>query len=205
MITLTVKGLAKNFGLKKIFSDLNFTASGGTITGISGPNGSGKSTLLKCLTYLLPLSSGEICWKRDDMVIEKSMLRKYLGYAAPYISHYPELTVKENLDLLQKLRKNNPIDINSNSSSVDISSLVHQPYGELSSGQQQRVKLTSAIQHQPDILILDEPTTNLDSDGIYAVKTLISEFKSKQALILLASNRKNELAWCDQNIQVNSD
>ncbi|MEX0778863.1 MAG: ABC transporter ATP-binding protein [Balneolales bacterium] len=198
MITLKTHNLAKRFGEKAVFSNVEINFKG-SVLGIGGPNGSGKSTLLKSLAGLLRPSAGKMVWEVGGDKIEGTLARKEIGYAAPYINHYAELTVMDNLVFISRLRflKNaheRILDL------IRILKIAHQkdvPYGLLSSGQQQRVKLVAALLDQPHVLFLDEPGTNLDKAGGDIVKTIIKEFVVNGGSVLLASNNENELELCE--------
>ncbi|MEX0684825.1 MAG: ABC transporter ATP-binding protein [Balneolales bacterium] len=199
MITLETKQLAKRFGNKTVFShiDINFQND---ILGIGGPNGSGKSTLLKCLAGLLRPSAGSFCWDTGDKKLDGPMLPKEIGFAAPYINHYSELSVKENLAFISSLRSLQNADsrIDDIMQVLDIFDHKDGIFGRLSSGQQQRVKLAAALIDQPKVLFLDEPGTNLDKQGNEIIKSLIRDFVSGGGTVILASNNEDELELCDQ-------
>src|SRR5690554_1790100 len=103
MIQLHVTSLAKFFGRKQVFSGLTFSF-GTTVLGIVGANGSGKSTLLKCLTGLMKPSSGSVVWNLKDAALTPKNVKHHLGFSAPYVQLYEELTVKENLQFLVDLK-----------------------------------------------------------------------------------------------------
>lgn len=203
MVEINVDSLSKRFGNKEIISDLSFTFPA-SIIGVAGINGSGKSTLLKCLSGLIKPTSGTIEWRLNGHSVDPVLLRNFLGYVAPYIQLYEELTVSENLKFLIELHDNgHNISISDLLSRFDADKLVSSIYGSLSTGQQQRVKLAASIFHDPDFLILDEPGSNLDRSGKLAVKQLVSQFRSEQKMVLLASNQQDELALCDEIIDLN--
>ena len=204
MIELEVTSLYKHFGKENVLSDLNFSTKS-TIIGIAGVNGSGKSTLLRCLSGLLKVSRGEINWKMDDKKLTKSELRHHSGYAAPYVELYEELTVVENLNFILKLRS---IE-NSNGSiteetlkAANALKLSDQYYGDLSTGQRQRIKLVSALLHKPNILFLDEPGSNLDAAGRDLIEKIINRYRVPNHMVVLASNLEQELQLCDQIIEL---
>ena len=199
MITLETRQLTKRFGPKSVFNDVNIHFTG-AILGIGGPNGSGKSTLLKCLAGLLRPSAGEIAWDADDKRISGPMLRKDIGYAAPYLNHYAELTVDENLAFVARLRSLEKARerIGELLRILDIHHQKNVSYGSLSSGQQQRVKLAAALLGQPRVLFLDEPGTNLDKKGNQIVNSLVMSFLDRGGTVILASNNEGELDLCEQ-------
>ena len=198
MIELRVTSLTKKYGYKSVFSDLNFISTS-TVMGIAGANGSGKSTLLRVLSGLLKPTSGKIEWTIDRNPVDMAGFKQNIGYTAPYVELYEELTVFENLEFILKVRglsDNNTIpDQLKKMDAVDLSG---QFYGSLSTGQRQRIKLAAAMIHQPSILFLDEPGSNLDKKGLGRVEQMIQEFKSSRTFVLIASNLSAELDLCDQ-------
>ena len=195
---LTVSSLSKRIGKKLILQEVSFRHEGG-VMGIGGPNGSGKSTLMKCLAGLMKPSSGEISWQNGSEM-DFDTIRLQLGYAAPYISHYPELTTRENLMFLAHIRNLTDPEtrVDQLLSKTGIAHRADVRFGSLSSGQQQRVRLASALLHTPGILFLDEPGTNLDDTGRSLVRQIIDESRTNQILTLIASNAEEELDLCDQ-------
>lgn len=205
MIELKVQSLTKKFGFKSVFSELNFTSTA-AVLGIAGSNGSGKTTLLRILSGLLKPSSGEVQWFNNQKPVEFTGFQKFIGYAAPYVELYEELTVKENLEFICKLRGLSETGrIQDQLSNMDAGDLSEQYYGSLSTGQRQRIKLAAALVHQPKILFLDEPGSNLDRKGIGRVEETIREFRSNPTFVLIASNLKEELDLCDQIIHLTNE
>lgn len=203
MIHLQATSLSKFFGRKEVFSGLSFSYET-TVLGISGANGSGKSTLLKCLTGLMKPSSGTVNWKVRDADLTLKTLKRHLGFAAPYIQLYEELTAEENLKFLTNLQNGRPAEpVESLLNRFEVKELASRTYGTLSTGQQQRIKLAAAILHSPEILILDEPGSNLDASGQSAVKHLVAEYRDNQKMVLLASNQGSELDLCDEILNLN--
>lgn len=204
MIHLTVSSLYKNYGSVAALSGISFQATS-DIIGISGHNGSGKSTLLKCLAGLLRPSRGEVTWQMDGTVHKKENLLRNLGFSAPYISLYEELTVVENLQFISDIRgskQTRPIE-------ELLTMFECQPFRDslfssLSTGQQQRARLAAATLHDPPILLLDEPGSNLDQQGRDMVKTITSHYRNqKNRMLIIASNQKEELDLCNQIIDLN--
>ena len=198
MIQLHVTSLAKFFGRKQVFSGLTFSF-GTTVLGIAGANGSGKSTLLKCLTGLMKPSSGSVVWNLKDAALTPKNVKHHLGFSAPYVQLYEELTVKENLQFLVDLKSGSAAEsIEQLLGRFEAEELSNRSYGTLSTGQQQRIKLSAAIIHDPQILVLDEPGSNLDPKGKGAVSRLITEYRQQNKMVLLASNQSDELDLCDK-------
>ncbi|MDZ7658346.1 ABC transporter ATP-binding protein [Fodinibius sp.] len=206
MITLSVKQLKKSFGPNIIFSDVSFDHQS-TALGIAGSNGSGKSTFLKCIGGLLPPSSGDIAWKDNGTALNKTALKNKLGYAAPYINLYNELSCRENLEFISKMRhqSNYVKTIDLWISKVGLKHALDQPFGKLSTGQQQRLRLASALFHDPDILLLDEPGSNLDEEGRNLITEIVTAFDTPEKVIIIASNNPDELSLCERIFSIEKE
>jgi len=205
MIGLTVSSLTKKYNRKIVFQNLSFSYSAGVL-GISGSNGSGKSTLLKCLAGLARPNSGSVEWKKRGKTVEKDEFKNLIGYAAPYINLYDELTVFENLEFLAEvsLQKKDVSSLNELLEYTDAFGYRDKLYKSLSTGQQQRVKLASSLIRNPEILFLDEPGSNLDKNGHELVKKIVADQKSKRTFVILASNDEREIALCDEIIALSN-
>ena len=203
MISLSVKGLTKTYNRKPIFTDLTFEHTDGVL-GIAGSNGSGKSTLLKCLAYLTRAQKGTIQWMRQELELSKDEVKGKIGYAAPYIDLYDELTSYENLEFLLQVA-GLPIQmthINSQIDQVQMKDHRQKLFKSLSTGQRQRIKIAAALIRKPDIIFLDEPGSNLDKSGHDLVKKIVNMQKAKNKLVILASNDPKEIKLCDQVIKL---
>ena len=203
MISLQVKGLAKSYNRLVIFEQLSFLHSDGVL-GIAGTNGSGKSTLLKCLASLARPKKGTIRWMEGEHELSSEEIRPRVGYAAPYINLYDELTIFENLEFLLEVSglAAHLTNINSRIDQVQMKPFRNKLFKSLSTGQRQRVKLAAALIRQPDVVFLDEPGSNLDESGQALVSQIVSVLKAKNKLVIIASNDPREIAMCDQVIQL---
>ena len=162
---------------------------------------------MQCLAGLRKPSAGDIKWQKNDHHISIETLKKNLGYAAPYISLYSELTCAENLDFLLKLRDigNRKQRIEGALEKTGIASQSDKLFGKLSTGQQQRLRLASALSHNPAILFLDEPGSNLDEKGREVIKKTVEDFKRAGKIVFIASNSRDELALCDRLYSVEEE
>lgn len=199
MISLQVKDLTKKFNRHTIFSALSFEHEKGVL-GISGANGSGKSTLLKSLAFLIRPNSGSIVWKDGEHLMNQDQLKANTGFAAPYINLYSELSVIENLRFLIEAGgiAADEATLMALLERVQIPHLKDQLFGSLSTGQQQRAKLASALVRDPKVLMLDEPGSNLDEKGHDLVTKIVEEASEAGKLVFLASNDPTEIALCDK-------
>ena len=206
MYSVTLHNLGKRYGPNTVLNAITFSHDSGVL-GIAGSNGSGKSTLLKCMAHLLKPTSGTVRWNKGPDELSPGRLKSSLGYLAPYINLYDELTAIENLHFISRLRKRDTTVeyIRDRLNKVEAGPFASRPFGKLSTGQQQRVKLAAALVHRPDILFLDEPTANLDRKGRDTVHSVVRMLSSNGRFVVLASNSDTELAWCDRIYSVEEE
>ncbi len=201
--SVKAESLSKTFGRRLIFSDLNFEFSKKGIYGISGPNGSGKSTLVKIIAGLISPTDGKIRHILEGKEIPPEKLHNHIGFVSPYLVLYEEFTALENLDLFAKIRS-----VPFNAERVEYLLKVFLLYERkddlvktYSSGMKQRMKFIFAMMHSPRLLILDEPTSNLDDEGKESVYRITRE-QGSDSIILIASNERTDLELCSEKIVI---
>jgi len=190
--------LTKSFGRRLIFKEINFVWEKNGIFGISGPNGSGKSTLVKIIAGLLSPTKGKIIHKNSDKEIIPEKLHDHIGFVSPYLVLYEEFTAWENLEIFAKIRG---IELDKERVKKLLEEfLIYNRRDDLvktySSGMKQRLKFVFALMHLPEVLIFDEPTSNLDEEGKKVVYDIIRN-AGKERIVIIASNEKNDLEFCD--------
>lgn len=204
--SIRIEELGKHLGKRTVLRNVSFAFEKGVL-GLAGSNGSGKSTLLKCMAGLWSPSTGKVIWDIGGRQVGRESFKQRLGYAAPYVNLYNELTCYENLHFILELRdyagKNDKIKKILRQTSMD--SFCDQLYRYLSTGQQQRIKLAAALVHEPDILFLDEPGTNLDKAGRAMIRSIVEAFKEEGNLVVIASNNEDELSMCDKVFSVEEE
>lgn len=201
-ITLKAVNLTRKFDRRPIFKDVNFELTMGSATAITGRNGSGKSTLIKIIANLLIQSSGELNLFSGTEKIKKENIYKYIGFVSPYLNLYDEFTGYENLKIISDIRGWGHENIDTVLTCVG---LIHRKNDLLkiySSGMKQRLKIAFAILHNPKVLLLDEPTSNLDLDGISVVDDIAAEYK-KDRILIIATNDAHERSLCSNEINLN--
>ena len=186
-----------------VFDSINFELINGSSLAIAGKNGSGKSTLVKIIAGLLSPSSGEVIYQVDGREIDKLDWFKFVGFVAPYLQLYDEFTGYENLEILAKIRglKSYEAKIKNVLERVNLYSRRDDLVRGYSSGMKQRLKYACALLHDPIVLILDEPTSNLDSEGVEMVWAIAEEQK-KNGILIVATNEPEELKMCDEVINL---
>ncbi|HLR76349.1 MAG TPA: ATP-binding cassette domain-containing protein [Balneolaceae bacterium] len=205
-ISIRVEGLYKRFGAQAVLRNISFIHKNG-ILGIEGPNGSGKSTLMKCMAGLNSPTKGSVIWKKDGDEIKFTAFRNHLGYAAPYINLYDELTCFENLRFLLDLRNIKPSNsrINGFLRQVNMQSFSSHIFRNLSTGQRQRMRIAAALVPNPEVLFLDEPGSNLDDQGHRMIQEVVASFNQADKPVIIASNDKRELELCDKIFSVEKE
>jgi len=202
---LIVEKIGKNFGEKKILREISFELSPGKSAAIVGPNGSGKTTLVRIICGLIRPSSGEVRYVEDNKQIVAEDFYKSIGFVGPYLELYEELTANENLMFFAKMKRvpNAADKISSLMKQLNLTGREDDQVKTYSSGMRQRLKYVFALLGDPKILILDEPTSNLDSDGIDRVYNIMSEQK-KNDILLIATNDQMDLQYGDFQVEVTS-
>lgn len=202
---LIVEKIGKNFGEKKILREISFELSPGKSAAIVGPNGSGKTTLVRIICGLIRPSAGKVKYIEGDQQIVTHEFYKTIGLVGPYLELYEELTARENLIFFAKMKRVSNISdkISSLMERLNLTGREDDQVKTYSSGMRQRLKYIFALIGDPKILILDEPTSNLDSDGIERVYDIMSEQK-KNNILLIATNDQMDLQYGDFQVEVTS-
>jgi heme exporter protein A len=203
-LSLTATGISKEFSRRTIFRDVSISLSQGDSLAITGRNGSGKSTLVKVVAGLLSAPRGKVEYAVDAKPLAIENLRHHIGFVSPYLQLYDEFSGGENLELLSKIRSDVGIDsgrIQEVLATVGLWERRSDDVRTYSSGMKQRLKYAFAVLHRPSLLILDEPTSNLDHDGIAMVKKVVDEQKN-QGVLIVATNDADEAGWCSANIEL---
>lgn len=199
---ITLQNISKRYRREWIFRKISHTFEAKKSYAILGPNGSGKSTLLRILSGHLSPSKGKINFVQAQKVIDNDLLYQKISYAAPYIELIEEFTLTEAIAFHQNFK---PFLANLNSKQL-IELLGFQKSHDkqirfFSSGMKQRLKLVLAICSDTPILLLDEPTTNLDTQGMNWYRSLIEEY-AQNRLLIIASNVEIDYDFCDQQLNI---
>lgn len=207
--TLPVYGLevkltntGKRYNREWIFRHCSFSFHAGKTYAITGPNGSGKSTLLQVIAGATLHNEGTVEFQQAGTTIREEDHFTHIAIAAPYLELIEEMTA---LEILQFHARFKPLD-NSLSKAemldaVGLGNAVNKQIRYFSSGMKQRLKLAQAFFSSTPILLLDEPTTNLDADGIALYHTLVSNY-TKDKLVIVSSNVKQEYDFCGEVIEI---
>jgi len=197
-ITLTKTG--KRYNREWIFRECNLVFESGHSYAITGANGSGKSTLLQVIAGALMPSEGEVCFEENTLSIEVSEHFSHCSIVAPYLELIEEMTALELLDFHGSF-KNWLMPASDILKAVGLEKASHKQIRYFSSGMKQRLKLAQAFFSKTAVLLLDEPTTNLDQKGIELYHQLIQNY-SDQRIVIVCSNDRQEYEFCQSIIPV---
>ena len=220
-VQIKLDDVGKRFRYEWIFRNLSTTFEGGKTYALLGSNGSGKSTLMKILSGHLSPSAGKITFTIDEEKQDEDNIYKHISYAAPYVELIEELTLTEMIQFHIKFK---PLSkgVLSDSKTLTVNGLIeilnfdksrHKEIRFFSSGMKQRLKLALAICSDSPILLLDEPTTNLDAQGVAWYRQLMSRFtvsegnldsfgKEGNRLTIIASNIEHDYDFCDKMLNI---
>jgi ABC-2 type transport system ATP-binding protein len=202
-MSIEVKNLTKLYGEQKALDNVSFSLAKGEIVGFLGPNGAGKSTMMKILTGYIPPTEGEAFVGGLDVQSEGIEVRKKVGYLPEHNPLYLEMYVKEYLLFIAGLYGTDKAQVPIIIEKVGLEPEKHKKLGQLSKGYRQRAGLAAALIHQPEVLILDEPTTGLDVNQLVEIRQLIKE-AGKNKTVMLSTHIMQEVEYlCDRVIIIN--
>lgn len=202
-MAIIVKNITKSFGNQKALDDVSFSLKKGEIVGFLGPNGAGKSTMMRILTTFHSPDSGEAQVNGFDVVTSKPEVQKNIGYLPEHNPLYLEMYVKEYLKFNAEIYNVTPNRIDEVIERTGLNPEFQKKIGQLSKGYRQRVGLAAALLHNPDVLILDEPTTGLDPNQLIEIRKLIREIGKEKTILLSTHIMKEVEAVCDRVIIIN--
>jgi ABC-2 type transport system ATP-binding protein len=206
-MSLIVNKLTKVYGSQKAVDDLSFEAQQGQILGFLGPNGAGKSTTMKIATGYLSATEGSIIVCGESVATQSLQVRRLIGYLPEHNPLYLDMYVKEYLEFVGNLYQlkgaalKNRID--EMIGLVGIEREQHKKLGTLSKGYRQRVGLAQALIHNPQVLILDEPTTGLDPNQIIEIRDVIRNISQQKTIIFSTHIMQEVQALCDKVVIIN--
>ena len=201
-MTISLENIGRRFNRDWIFRGVDYTFNSGQSYAILGPNGSGKSTLLQVLNGSLTPSAGKINYVFEDKPVEVGDVYQYLGLAAPYLEVIEEFTLNEMIDFHFKFKTfKTGIDRDGLIALLDMRSNRNKLIRYFSSGMKQRLKLALAFCADTPILMLDEPTSNLDTQGVDWYLSLVQQF-AQNRLTIICSNQEHEYSFCDERLSI---
>ena len=202
-MSISVKHISKSFGTQKALNDVSFEINKGEIVGFLGPNGAGKSTMMKILTTSSLADDGQATVNSFDVQSEKRKVQQCVGYLPEHNPLYLDMYVKEYLQFNAEVYKIEKSRILYVIEQTGLTPEAHKKIGQLSKGYRQRVGLAAALLHDPEVLILDEPTTGLDPNQLLDIRKLIKEIGKQKTIMLSTHIMKEVEAVCDRVIIIN--
>jgi heme exporter protein A len=199
-LTFKSDNIAKLYNRRVILEKISFSLTEGTAFAITGKNGSGKSTLIKILCGVLSPSRGTVEFSVDGTVVPYPDYYPYIGLVSPYLNMYEEFTAEENLSFIAKVRNLGPSISERAGMLLNEFGIYDHRKKEVryySSGMKQRLKYCAALLHSPSLLVLDEPSSNLDSYGIEAVRKFMAQQRDT-GILLFATNDAEDLQFADR-------
>lgn len=202
---IEAKNLKKSFGDFVAVDNINLTVERGEVVGFLGPNGAGKSTTMKMLTGFLEPDGGEIFIEGIDLKSKPIEAKKSIGYLPEGAPSYSDMEVSEFLSFVGKMRGlNNNGSLNTRLSDmaeqINLKEVWHKPIETLSKGFKRRVGIAQALIHDPDILILDEPTDGLDPNQKYEMRDLIKKISTNKAIVISTHILEEVEAVCSRTV-----
>ncbi|WP_430932431.1 ATP-binding cassette domain-containing protein [Saccharicrinis sp. 156] len=202
-----VKGITKTYGPQKALDDLSFEVRTGEILGFLGPNGAGKTTTMKAITCFISPNHGDITVGGNSVLEKPDEVKKNIGYLPENNPLYLDMPIIDYLRFIGELqgvsKANLDIRVKEMVAKCGLNDEKHKKIGELSKGYRQRVGLAQALIHDPEVLILDEPTTGLDPNQIIEIRELIKEIGREKTVILSSHILAEVEATCDRVLIIN--
>jgi len=202
-MSIVVENITKTYGNQKALDAVSFRIDSGEIVGFLGPNGAGKSTMMKIITTYISQSDGIVSVNGYNVLTEPMLVKQSVGYLPEHNPLYLEMYVKEYIQFNATVHGVDKKRINEVIAQVGLTPEVHKKISQLSKGYRQRVGLAVALLHNPEVLILDEPTTGLDPNQLVEIRGLIKEI-GKTKTVLFSTHIMQEVeAVCDRVIIIN--
>lgn len=203
-MSIEVQNITKKYGEQRALDNVSFTIGTGEIVGFLGPNGAGKSTMMKILTCYLPQTEGTAKVSGMDVTEDSIAIRQKVGYLPEHNPLYLDMYVKEYLAFMAGVYKVSKKVIPEIIAKVGLTKESHKKLGQLSKGYRQRAGLAAALLHDPEVLILDEPTTGLDPNQLAEIRSLIKEIGASKTVMLSTHIMQEVEVLCNRVIIINN-
>jgi ABC-2 type transport system ATP-binding protein len=203
-MSIEVNNISKSYGAQKALENISFSIKKGEIVGFLGPNGAGKSTLMKILTTYIAADEGSASVNGFDVNSQSKAVQQSIGYLPEHNPLYLDLYVREYLAFNADVYKVPKYRIEEVIQLTGLSAESHKKIGQLSKGFRQRVGLANALLHNPDVLILDEPTTGLDPNQLVEIRNVIKNVGKDKTVFLSTHIMQEVEAICDRVIIINN-
>ncbi|MBI2464961.1 ATP-binding cassette domain-containing protein [Candidatus Shapirobacteria bacterium] len=203
---LSVKNISKKFGDKTVLDNVSFEIKDKSVTGLLGPNGAGKTTLMRILTGYFGADSGSVTWDMKEVNLKSLLHKSKIGYLPENNPLYGYMLVREYLEYIVKIKgaEDCVMETMRVTTECGLANVYESKIETLSKGYRQRVGLAAALIGNPDLLILDEPTTGLDPKQIIEIRQLIKKLAKQKMVILSTHILPEAAAICSQLLIINS-
>ena len=202
-MSIEVQAITKKYGEQTALNNISFSVQKGEIVGFLGPNGAGKSTLMKILTTYMSSDSGSAMVGGYDIVNEAEKVQRLMGYLPEHNPLYLDMYIREYLMFSASVYNVSKSKVEEVIELTGLTPEVHKKIGQLSKGYRQRVGLANALLHNPEVLILDEPTTGLDPNQLVEIRQLIKNIGKDKTVFLSTHIMQEVEAICDRVIIIN--
>ncbi|VAV83431.1 Gliding motility-associated ABC transporter ATP-binding protein GldA [hydrothermal vent metagenome] len=202
-MSIKVEHLTKIYGTQKVLNNVSFEVKKPEIVGFLGPNGAGKSTMMKILTTYINATEGSASVNGHDVVTNTKDAQQSVGYLPEHNPLYLDMYVREYLAFNARIYNVDKAQIENIIELTGLTPEAHKTIGQLSKGYRQRVGLANALLHNPDVLILDEPTTGLDPNQLVEIRALIKDIGKEKTVFLSTHIMQEVEAMCDRVIIIN--
>ena len=202
-MSIEVQAITKKYGEQTALNNISFSVQKGEIVGFLGPNGAGKSTLMKILTTYMSSDSGSAMVSGYDIVNEAEKVQRLTGYLPEHNPLYLDMYIREYLMFSASVYNVSKSKVEEVIELTGLTPEVHKKIGQLSKGYRQRVGLANALLHNPEVLILDEPTTGLDPNQLVEIRQLIKNIGKDKTVFLSTHIMQEVEAICDRVIIIN--
>lgn len=202
MMKINLEHIGRRFNREWIFRDVNYVFESGSSYAILGANGAGKSTILQVISGSLSSSEGIISYSKDGVLLNPENVFEHLSLAAPYLELIEELTLRELIDFHFRFKKyRSGLDRDLLIDLMGLKRSEHKAIKHFSSGMKQRLKLALAFCSDTDMILLDEPASNLDQQGLEWYLSLVDKYSADRILII-CSNQLQEYSFCSNQLNV---
>jgi ABC-2 type transport system ATP-binding protein len=203
-MSIVIENLTKSYGSQKALDGVSLEIKSGQITGLLGPNGAGKSTLMKIITGSVIPDAGSVMVNGVDVLKEPLKVQRVLGYLPEHNPQYLELYIKEYLEYVASIYKVDKSRVSQVIDMVVLGPEQHKKIGALSKGYRQRVGLAAALIPDPEILILDEPTTGLDPAQLVEIRALLREVAQEKTVLFSTHIMQEVVELCSKCVFLKS-
>jgi heme exporter protein A len=202
LLKISLENIGKKFKNEWIFRNLSFEFSKNEPIAIIGPNGSGKSTLMQALAGAIPINEGKVVYTEDTDIIPDEKWHELLSFSAPYLELIEEFTLAESVNFHIKFKPfQNGLSSSDFLKIIELEKHKDKPVKNFSSGMRQKLKLGLAFYSKTEILLLDEPTSNLDQNGFdWYISQLEKTIENK--IVIISSNEPKEYIFCKDQLNI---